>query len=606
MLLNLRGIEGTNIFSYDTSIENIDVNKLVKESKVIFEDYVEKGVIKSDFTESRWKVFDGVRYRNLDFRLDELKYTKYGRYKFKKTYSEFMEIIKSYVLSKFGRFNFAYMGVLIYKLKNILDATDYLSESKLDNFIEIPSNPEEFSGIPNTYVDVINILKIFNNDEVNFAIEKISNTVKLLLENNYKKSNPREIADAYSVLLFEEIITNWWNEDANEFEKGYFYPIYLWWKITTIIPLRPTEFTLIPLKCINVEDDKYYLTVRRTVLKGGTKEYIGKQVHYSIEGDYKKYTYEIPMETYTLIKNYIEMTKKVVEDDSYRESKDVLFNGSISKYYERNVNISSKKRKNTSKSMRQVNSDNEFLYQDLESMIRNFFLEILNNRLGFDIQEEKLNLDYILSEEPLLTGKISRIKLGDTRHIAIVNMILGDFNPVLIKNFVDHSDINKTYHYAKNTKEFIKCITYNKFKELKKRDKNKIIEMNQKSGFNANALLIELESGNFVEVDGGRCYSSCFAKGDVTDCLTPFNGIGDCESCDWFISSSKIDLEKRIKDAEELLERESKFFHLMLRDYAKREDDANLKISTLHLINSARIHQRTLVKNESLKEDKND
>ncbi|MCT4574449.1 integrase, partial [Bacillus thuringiensis] len=45
--------------------------------------------------------------------------------------------------------------------------------------------------------------------------------------------------------------------DHKDWKYIYFYPIRIWWHLTTIIPIRIGEFLLLKRECIRAEGDKY-------------------------------------------------------------------------------------------------------------------------------------------------------------------------------------------------------------------------------------------------------------------------------------------------------------------------------------------------------------
>ena len=67
-----------------------------------------------------------------------------------------------------------------------------------------------------------------------------------------------------------------------------------------ILPLRVTEFLVTPKECLIKKNEKYYLIVRRTSLKGDTSV----TERYKIDKDYKKYMYEITLPIANSIMEY--------------------------------------------------------------------------------------------------------------------------------------------------------------------------------------------------------------------------------------------------------------------------------------------------------------
>ena len=77
-------------------------------------------------------------------------------------------------------------------------------------------------------------------------------------------------------------------EGASEVEKLFYFPLYFWWNLTAILPLRPTEFLLTPRNCIERKSGENILTIRRTTLKGGKNI-----TRYRINSDYKLMKYGV-------------------------------------------------------------------------------------------------------------------------------------------------------------------------------------------------------------------------------------------------------------------------------------------------------------------------
>lgn len=65
-----------------------------------------------------------------------------------------------------------------------------------------------------------------------------------------KGFNQRELADFDSYFEFDDIIKDYWNSDISPEDRFFYYPLYIWWILTAVIPLRPREFLLTERDCI--------------------------------------------------------------------------------------------------------------------------------------------------------------------------------------------------------------------------------------------------------------------------------------------------------------------------------------------------------------------
>ena len=387
----------------------------------------------------------------------------------------------------------------------------------------------------------------------------------------------RELAEFQSLFLFDKIINIYWNS-AKDYEKKFFYPLYLWWKITNILPLRPTEFVLTPRDCLRCDLDKkqYYLTVRRTTLKGTTKNKL-QQVHHDINLDYKTYEYLINEDLYNIINNYISISEPYIDDKI-----DTLFSKNMLKQTASQLNSKSYISGRTP----------IFALNNLDYLLKTFYITVIKNSLNYKIvykssKRYSSDKETVDADEFLNPDTIMYLSLGDTRHFAMINMILNDFNPILIKDFAGHSDINTSYHYFGNISKLIKCMTYLKYEELRA-SKNKESVINAKSNYNANSILLELKYGKELDksvyIDDGKCFSPKFIKGDIGDCNLV---LGDCQICDYHVDNPKLsknENEKRLKSTELALQKESEYLGYLITNYSKElSSDADIKQCVLNI-----------------------
>ena len=82
-------------------------------------------------------------------------------------------------------------------------------------------------------------------------------------------STQRPLAAFDTYFKFNDLIEDYWASDIPKEERLFFFPIYLWWRITAVIPMRPREFILTTRDCYYVnEQGEHFLTIRRNQLKG--------------------------------------------------------------------------------------------------------------------------------------------------------------------------------------------------------------------------------------------------------------------------------------------------------------------------------------------------
>ena len=288
--------------------------------------------------------------------------------------------------------------------------------------------------------------------------------------NESDQSAQRALADFDTYLRFDEIISGYW-ESASDERRLVYFPLYFWWKLTAILPLRPTEFLLTPRDCLCGRA----LTIRRTRLKGG-----GGHVNYSIDGDYELHEYEISGHLANELRAYIESTNSLKANEV-----DTLL-----------VPV-------TSFSGREnAGSSRYYTYARLRNCLRDFYDEIVAPS-GADI---------------------GNITLGDTRHLAMVNLIISGGSPTVCRELARHADISVSSHYYTNISNLVEGATH---KHIRK-SKGGAADLVGKQRY---PLAIP---GATHRVQGGRCDAMGVNNGDISECLKVIssNGhIGECPYC---------------------------------------------------------------------------
>ena len=102
---------------------------------------------------------------------------------------------------------------------------------------------------------------------------------------------------------FNDIMNDYWNSVISEEDRLFFYPLYLWWQITGVIPMRPREYILTPRNCMEQKEDGWYITLRKNQIKGP-----GKRISYKIDSDYITVQYKIPDKLAGEILKYLDFT----------------------------------------------------------------------------------------------------------------------------------------------------------------------------------------------------------------------------------------------------------------------------------------------------------
>lgn len=592
------------LYSYydsDTGIkttESIEYSdEEIEKSKKKFEELKDKKIISGNFEDIEWHVTNEVIKRTINFEFDEILYNKESKKRNMYTYKQFINSIKSYVVLTIESKSLISLAPIVSSFKKYILATNYFNKKKLKEGIEslgtIQYQTQDIRYIEG-YVQYAN----FEGTEYySSALEDLLEYA-LTIKNSQvsEEDGRRKLSDFQSIILFNKIIEAFWeriNNDSNTELKEFYFPLYLWWKITNIIPLRLNEFCVTPYDCVEeTTDGKFYIYLRRSALKGQKKG--SKNVSHKIDEDYIIHKYIVSKEIADLIKEYKKITSKNRKDYNRLMCYVTYILRALS--YDDKINTDSERYCGNFASSTLKNLRNTFFTKIVQD---EYNYEILNANEFIDerivgIENEKKTV--IVEFKPLKNNQISVFKLGDIRHYAMINLVENDISPILIRELVDHGDINTSFRYFGNTSELVKCISYMKYKEICEKEYDRVGK--NKTTVTIDRIFNQLEYKKSVEVDNGRCISKYFIAGKLNDCISVD---GDCENCDFFIQEKAIDKEtqkSKLKMIESKIDREAKLIAELLSSYKNTPKiNKNLLQNTLKLQNSMKLYYDKSIKN---------
>ena len=229
--------------------------------------------------DDEWGGTQEKHWFSLDFHVNEVLYRQKAELWTGCTAQCYKECMKAYIAFQLGRYSLVYLQQTANSLRSL--AGKNADEAKI-----LP---------PDERVQTLRFLQLLpaNNDLCDQVIEALE-------DSNWTKPSrkPRQLADFSCYLRFNRELDSYWNV-ASEEEKKFYFPVYFWWKLTAILPLRCTEFLLTPRNCIRQESGKDFLLIRRTRLKKGRR-----QLSYSVQDDYVLQEYEIPPWLFDEIQHY--------------------------------------------------------------------------------------------------------------------------------------------------------------------------------------------------------------------------------------------------------------------------------------------------------------
>lgn len=366
-------------------------------------------IIAGEYNALQWILSDEVHMPvTISFEVDEVNFVHHVAPTLGCSCAQYKQAMRVVIMSLFG-----------FSLRTLQQNANYLSS--FANTLELP---KEFSSAQ----ILIDLLELLPGDSVSRK-QIISQLQDIPPIQGVEDSNKQRTLAVYqSYLRFNDYIEDFWR-NATLREKIAFFPVYFWWKVTCILPTRPTECALTPRKCITRDEmGRYYLTMRKTKLKGTSQS-----VQYNIAQDYECHKYPIPEPLALEILAYIEAT-----EDYYESDIDVLF-CKTSQF--QNLGITSA-------------NDKHYTYNNLAQCLQHFYDRILQEKYGLTIAENG----------PLCSHEITRICLGDTRHIAMISLMISGGSPSVCRQLAGHCSYDISDHYYSNIESFLDVLAYERYR----------------------------------------------------------------------------------------------------------------------------------------------
>lgn len=479
------------LFRSIKTIANFD-DVIVHQAKDYFHDYVEKGIILTlDFEAYKWQTTNEYANISFLFNINRFQYKRVYESLFGIEYETFLDYLKSFIVLSMDQ------HVLISLQSFLRDIKRLVKETK-QNILEDVYNIKITS--PTLCIDFFSSLPCYETLIMNQFLEQLDNLITIQYEQ--KPRQQRQLAQFQSYFAFNDILKDYWEQQLPDEERLFYYPLYLWWQITAVVPLRPREFLLTQRDCLFEKNDKYYLTLRRNNLKG--KE---KGVSHKIAEDYYLTTYEIPEKLALTIQHYLDLTKGLASTKL-----DTLFvTETHYKRWERRTGI-----------------NNRFLtYTNLNTILKYFFNEVVSERYGYQVH-------YLNPPNRLKDNEINFIHIGDTRHIAMINLIAEGSSPVTAMLLAGHDNVMTSSHYFSNLSQFIECRSYQVYRKLTSSQTTYEISKTQRK-YTIGKAYVGLNNK-------GRCYSPRYAQSDFSDCLKVISShaeLGACTSCPFYRKAGK-------------------------------------------------------------------
>ncbi|MBP1970506.1 integrase [Virgibacillus natechei] len=399
-----------------------DVKNSVEQAKNILEDmnngnydyrYAAKSI---KYENDDWSFFYNLQQSNINLKFDDIE--SFFQFNNRHISDSIVDVIKCWCCDIFVEQSPRTADAFLSKLKQIIISTKGFSPNLLEEFVNnmddrtIKVNGDiqaisEFT-LSNFLISLENFYHFYPISE----IEKYYSSVQSIKQPE-KNKNVRKIPSSKDVYTFSYYLDEWYNEAKNDSNKEneliLYYPVFLWWKITSIIPMRPSEFTNIKRDCIDKRDGKYYLSIPRLKQKNINNIQIIDEI-------------SVSEEIFEYIKHYIQITESSGDTKtliSYKSLKKVNFRGYYLKIDKMKTNSSA-----------------------LKSLLEKFYKDVLFKKYNLIIN---FNAEVPSKEDNYDIYRI--LRLNDTRHISIISMMLQGYDRIEIARLSGHTSLYSQYTY---------------------------------------------------------------------------------------------------------------------------------------------------------------
>ena len=499
-------------YSTVIAIPEIDTTT-IEDARRQFFLYKDKRIVEAGcFDGDKWMLTNERDRRGLDFSLDEKAFKDFSL-QLHISEDEFKLYLKVYIVCNLGALSLTTLQHLILAIKRTVYS--------VGQGVEVSLNQTDVLWLSN----IIDFFSMLPSEGRETALDSLLEHCEDALEQFGISGgdSQRTLASFESYFRFSDIVELFWKESDDESEKLFYFPIWLWWNVTGVVPMRPHEFILTPRNCLQVIDGKNYLTVRKNKTKGSSRT-----LGYKISEDYKSERYQIPEKLAKEIKWYLKRTENCIDTDIHT----LLVREPHYSMWERSA----------------PRNTRYFTYVNLCTCLRYFYQNIIQDRYGYHVL-----YGYDGSILPDIKD-IEYIHLGDTRHISLINLMAEGASPVAAMVLAGHDNPEMSAHYYANVGKLIECRVQRQYRKT----------LTGSQVYSLSSPRSKLCVGDSAKSSfGGYCYSQKVQQGDYSDCYLvsgPAGELGFCPNCDYYrdnkgFHDSKEIYLRRIKTESEVLEK---------------------------------------------------
>lgn len=546
MINVVESLEDSNLIIFNEE----SYNTLNKDKYITwFEILKEKGVIIKDanFEDEKWRITDTLKQHPLDFTINIFDFQKQKKImKYNCEISDLENALKAYTLIKLNTYDVGSVKIKLFYIRQIFSKTNFFSIEKFKSYRhEQMENPKcvTYRNLAETVLDFFEFFEmVYINDNYFNLLEgwidiEIKNTPRVLPTfTSYFRFQDKITEFIEDLKAYTDAMESKYHFDIDTLKLKY-YPIILWWRITSWMPMRTTEFTVTPYDCIEYKDGKYMLTVMKSIEKGRRAD---NEKSHNIEDSYAPLIVEVNKDIYNIINDYKSIVDKYDDIENFYGDRNgvadrrkylLSLRGHIMSIPERNRNGA----------ILTINVLDYFTSNNLYRLLKSFYNEVIIKRFKLSVYGKG-------TKKIIGVNEIENICCMDTRHFSIMNLLMQDVSPIIVKELAGHSTIETTFNYAKHMESYIENYSYLLAQKYAKNDiSNSNIPVenlnltstpNSRTKYYAQKILSN--EIKYSDVENGWCI---YDKKDTIECKK--NGFECTNGCKYYIPKD-YDMNKTI------------------------------------------------------------
>jgi hypothetical protein len=410
-------VEEIGTLSDSTFLTNESINEAVKILKN------EPLHYSGDFEDEEWIFFKDNLNTGLKRRINFKELKAYDSVHIPRN---FQIIVKCWIADLVSKYHITTVANYYSKLLKFLTYTNGFEQEKVDEFVKWLTSTQTISNKDkqHTIFVVLNFLDYADIEAGEVYIKPLLNLKRKIV----RKKSYRALPPSKDILIFSQSIDAYFQEiksNSNETmewisEKVSYYPVIIWWKLTTIIPIRPSELCLIKRDCLSEERENYYLHLPRHKYPKKHPNVVDKV--------------QIDQSTFDLISTYIRETDQFGPSDTLISYNSILETSSA---FVRAIRMSQK-----------INIK-VFTIEQLYLSIQSFYEKIVQQKFGFNIPLE------------------NQLQPNDTRHLSIFSLMMQGVSPIEIARLANHKTISMKLNYAHHTEYWIDSEVFSLLQKFK-------------------------------------------------------------------------------------------------------------------------------------------